>query len=147
MTDPSLDPIFDYLREHSGRYSLSALREQLLQTGYDPAEVDRALAVFQEQPTPPASRQRVWPWALLVLAINAAIVGCAFGLATLPMMNGDDVILAPVVVVWAELFGGILLCFPKRMRPLGRALVFGFFLTAGLGVLVLSGVCIYSSTH
>jgi hypothetical protein len=91
--------------------------------------------------------QRAWLWALLVLAINAAIVGCAFGLATLPMMNGDDVTLAPVVVVWAELFGGILLCFPKRMRPWGRALLFGFFLTAGLGVLVLSGVCIYSSTH
>jgi hypothetical protein len=49
MTDPSLDPILAYLREHSGRYSLSALREQLLQTGHDQDLVDRAIAIYQHE--------------------------------------------------------------------------------------------------
>src|SRR5437764_596067 len=73
MTDPNLDPIFDYLREHSGRYSLSALREQLLQTDYDRALVDRAIAVFQEQPTPLAPRQRFRPWVLQIVAFNSVL--------------------------------------------------------------------------
>ena len=57
-TDPSLDPIFAYLREYSARYSFTALREQLLQNGYEPAEVDRAIAVFQQQKKPPRSTVR-----------------------------------------------------------------------------------------
>src|SRR3954452_18527844 len=80
MTDPSLDPIFAYLREHSGRYSLSALREQLLQTGYDPAEVDRAVAIYQQE-DPPKLSPPVWPKALLVAGANVLLV--IFGILAL----------------------------------------------------------------
>lgn len=48
MTDPSLEPLVTYLREHSGGYSVEILREQLLQNGNDPATVDRAITIYQQ---------------------------------------------------------------------------------------------------
>jgi hypothetical protein len=85
MTDPSLDPIFDYLREHSGRYSYSALRDQLVESGYDPALVDRALAIYQHENLStlpePESRSRgcaLFCGLLLLLSVGLGIV--LFGL-------------------------------------------------------------------
>lgn len=50
------DRILAYLQAYSDRYSLEALREQLVQIGYDPAAIDQAIATFREQkkPTHPA---------------------------------------------------------------------------------------------
>jgi hypothetical protein len=145
MTDPSLDPILAYLREHSGRYSLAALREQLLQTGYEPAAVDRAITVFQDQQLPPVPRQRVWPKALLVLAANAALTVVTIGVGALDA--GETVVTALGFTLFllgcAEFLGGFALAFPEKTRPWGLALLFGFFLTVGLGILVLGGVCVF----
>ncbi len=144
MTDPSLDPILAYLRDHSGRYSLEALRGQLLQAGYDPAAVDQAVAVYRQQ-APVAPRQRVWPKALLVLAANAVLVGAAIGIGA--SGAGESVTTALGFTLFligcAEFLGGFVLAFPEKTRPWGLALLFGFFLTVGLGVLVLGGVCVY----
>jgi hypothetical protein len=70
MNEPSLDPVLAYLREHSGRYSLAALREQLLQNGYDPAAVDQAIAVYRQE-VPSA---RAWPKTLGVVAIDGVLL-------------------------------------------------------------------------
>ena len=54
MTDPNLEPLVAYPREHSGRYSLEALREQLVRSGSDPASVEQAIAIYhQERPPQP----------------------------------------------------------------------------------------------
>jgi hypothetical protein len=128
MTDPSLDPIFAYLREHSGRYSYSALREQLLENGYAPAEVDRALAIYQQENQPTVSaREPVWPKALLVLVVNILLVFTGPG----------------ILLVFGEILGGIALLFSSSAegRAWGRALLFGFLITAALALL-LFGICV-----
>ena len=143
MHDPNLDPIFAYLREHSGRYSLSALREQLLQTGYDPALVDRAIAIYQQE-NPPTSPVPVWPKALQVVGINIVL-----GLLVIPLMasaRGNMVSLVGIafsVIFWGELLGGIVLAVRPKSRVWGLALVFGFLLTIGLGILVVGGLCLF----
>jgi hypothetical protein len=143
MTDPSLDPIFAYLREHSGRYSLSALREQLLQTGYDRAEVDRAIAIYQQE-NPPTAPLPVWPKALQVVGINIVL-----GLLVIPAMSsarGEMVSLVGIafsVIFWGELLGGIVLAVRRQSRVWGLALVFGFLLTIGLAILVGGGLCLF----
>jgi hypothetical protein len=143
MTDPSLDPILAYLREHSGRYSLSALREQLLQTGYDPAEVDRAIAIYQQEspPTPPVP---VWPKALQVMGVN--IVVTLLAILALVSASGDAasfIGLLLVVIFWGELLGGIVLAARRQSRVWGLALVFGFLLSIAFGILVLGGLCLF----
>jgi hypothetical protein len=144
MTDSSLEPIFSYLRENSGRYSLAALREQLLQTGYDPAAVDRAIAIHQQE-HPPRLPVPVWPKALQVVAVNAALAAIAIGIGASgfneTVMNAFGGFL--FLLGCAEFLGGLGLIFPEKTRHWGLALLFGFFLTVGLGILVLGGVCIY----
>jgi IS5 family transposase len=66
MTEPGPDPILAYLREHAGRYRVADLRERLLESGYDPAAVDRAVQVVQAE-NPPRLRELVWEKAWRVL--------------------------------------------------------------------------------
>jgi hypothetical protein len=132
MSDPSLDPVFDYLREHSGRYSYSALRDQLLENGYDPAEVDRALAIYQQENPPKFSaRESVWPKAVLVLVANILLLLIAIA----SWANGDV-----LIGIGCELPAGLLLALWPLGRVWGRALIFGFLLSVAV-VLLLGGVC------
>ncbi len=145
MNDPSLEPIFAYLREHSGRYSLAALREQLLQNGYDPSTVDRAIAAFQEQQPPPVPRQPVWRRALQITGVNAVLIAVAIGVGA---SGFNETVMTALgftlfLLGCGEFLGGFVLAFPEKTRPWGLALLFGFFLTVGLGILVLGGVCIF----
>jgi hypothetical protein len=140
MTDPSLDPIFSYLREHSGRYSLSALREQLLQTGYDRALVDRAIAIYQQE-NPPKLPPPVWPKALLVAGANVLlalleILALIADYRHMVSLTGYVLLLA----LGGEILGGIVFLFAPKGRLWGRALLFGFLLTLALAIL-LGGVC------
>jgi hypothetical protein len=139
MTDPNLDPIFAYLREHSGRYSLSALREQLLQTGYDPAEVDRAVAIYQQE-NPPTPAVPVWPKVLQVVGGNVVLALLAV-LAMLPA--GGWIALVGMVyslIFWGELLGAIVLILERRSRLWGTALLVGFLLSIPIWILVLGGI-------
>jgi hypothetical protein len=145
-----LDPerqeaILAYLREHSGRYSLSALRQQLLQNGYDRATVDRAIAMFQEQPIPPAPRRRVWPWVLLIATFNAVlaiVLTIRFGGSPSQQQYWifGPVILAFMICFW-EFVIAVLLKIPRETRHLGGVLLQGIGLFAGLAVVVLGGLC------
>jgi hypothetical protein len=132
LTDPSLDPIFAYLREHSGRYSDSALREQLLENGYTPAEVDRALAIYQQENPPTfTARESVWPKAVLVAAANVLLL-----LIAIVSWANKDVLIG----IGCELPAGLLLALWPPGRVWGRALVFGFLLSVA-AALLLGGVC------
>ena len=49
MEDPVIETILAYLRENSGRFSLDAMRHELLQDGYDAAAVDQAIELFRRE--------------------------------------------------------------------------------------------------
>jgi hypothetical protein len=134
MIDPSLDPLLAYLREHSGHYSLSALREQLVQTGYDPAMVDRAIAIYQAPPVP------VGPKVLQVLGANAVLAL----LAILAMfLAGKEMAFIVGIfysaIFWGELLVAIVLAMERR-RGWGSAILFGFLLSIPIWILVLGGL-------
>ncbi|HEX4499221.1 MAG TPA: hypothetical protein VIE43_26325 [Thermoanaerobaculia bacterium] len=141
MTEPSLEPILAYLREHSGQFSLPALREQLVQSGYDPAIVDDAIVVYRSE-HPPAVRPHVFRQALQVLAVNVVLFG---GMMLVQSANESAVLsfLFPMFMVFigVELLGGIVACFPAKSRSWGLALLLGLMLSAGLGILALGGLC------
>ena len=148
MTDSSLEPILDYLREHSGRNRLATLRGELLEYGYDPATVDRAIAVFRDQPPPPEDRELVWPKALVVLAVNAVLMAVAFEWLISGLGGPRDdrlrfigVLLS--IVGCGELLGGAVLTQREKSRAWGRALGCGFLPSVGLGILALGGLCVY----
>lgn len=87
VNDPSLDPILAYLREHSGRYSLEALRRELLQNDYDAARVDRAVQIFQGEARP-KRRMPIWLMVLLiVIGVIVLLVGACFAMVLISMMT------------------------------------------------------------
>jgi hypothetical protein len=133
MTDPGLDPIFDHLRERSGRYSFTALREQLIETGYGPAEVDRAIAIYQHE-NPPKPPVPFWPKALKVAAANFLVA--MGGYLAVRQVNGSLTIAS--LMIGAELPVGIVLASWRRSRVWGRALLVGFLLFLA-PVLLLGG--------
>jgi hypothetical protein len=136
MTDPSLDPIFAYLREHSGRFSYSALRDQLLENGYTPADVDRALAIYQQENPPTfTAREWVWPRAILVFFANLLLVP-----ATSTLIRGLTGLSLPILILCAEIVGGIALLSSPQGRVWGRALLFGLMLTIAIPLLLV-GIC------
>jgi len=148
MIDSSLETILAYLREHSGLYTLAELRERLLRDGCDPATVDRAIAVFQEQPDPLEDNQLVWPKTLVVMAVNAVLMAVAVeGLISGPGGPRDDhlkligVLLS--IVGGGELLVGIVLTQREESRAWGRALGCAFLPSIGLGILAVCGLCVY----
>jgi len=145
MNDPQLQTALAYLNENSGRYSLEALRGQLLQTGYDPVTVDRAIRACQEshQAVP---RPRTGRKILLVLAANTVLAAIVAAVANLPRITEEVLSVLGIglfLVGCFEMVGGIALCFPDKTRSWGLGLMLGFLLSVGLALLVLSGVCIY----
>ncbi len=142
MTDPSLDPIFGFLREQSGRDGFTALREQLLQKGHDPALVDRAIAVYQHE-NPPKAPVEVWPKALPVAIANVLLT---LFMSEDVLLGDGHTVVTPIrsvvlLVLCGELLMGAgLLLWPKA-RLWGRALLFGLLPALAL-VLLLAGVCL-----
>src|SRR6266566_5650903 len=70
---PNGDPIRDYIREHGDRYTPEALRQTLLDAGYEPAEVDAALREMESQRAASAGnggrRSRFW---LVAIGLHVA---------------------------------------------------------------------------
>lgn len=144
MTDPSLDPILAYLREHSGRYSLEALRGQLLQAGYDLAAVDQAIAAYStvgDDPPPPGLR--VWPWALVLAAFNIVLTAYLGGPSNQQYWIVGVGGIGLVICFW-ELVLFLVLMVTRGTRPLGRVLLQALGIFAGLGIVVLGGLCAVS---
>jgi hypothetical protein len=84
MNDWDVEAILAYLNENAGRYSLEALRGQLLQAGYAPAIVDWAFQVYQENASGPppssSSNARSCGLALLIgFLICVVLVLLVFG--------------------------------------------------------------------
>jgi hypothetical protein len=141
MTESSLAPILAYLQENYGRSSLPALHRQLLENGSDPVDVDWAIRIFQQEN--PAARSRTWPWALLIVPFNAA-------LTVLLSRSSNEMHWLLPLMLWAfliccgELVIGLLLRIPWQTRHLSGVLLRGLALFAGLAIVTLVGLDVFS---
>ncbi len=138
MAESNHEPILAYLREHSGRYSPAALRRQLIESGQDPEDVDRAIRIFEEE----RPRDPVGPLRWLVVAVNALVLAVLLWQGE----QGQYWLAGPVIglfmICCAELVIGLVLLIPWRSRRWGRDLLQGLGLSAGLALLVLGGLCV-----
>ena len=133
------EPIFDYLRKHSGHDSLATLRGELLEYGYDRATVDRAIGVYRETnpPVPPRG-----PWPLWIAAFNFVLT---IVLTMLLPSEEEYWVFGPAIlaflICFGELFIAFLMLIPRDTRPWIGVLLQGIGLFAGVGVIVLGGLC------
>jgi hypothetical protein len=144
MPEENLETMLSYLREHSGRYSLEALRGQLLAAGHSPEAADRAIAEFRTE-SPPLE-QPAWRLALVVAALDLAYLGVTFFVfisqQALPEFILSIIGLSIPVLLLAEIVGGaVLLAFPAKRR-LGKGLLFGGLLFVGVTILAVGGFCL-----
>jgi hypothetical protein len=147
MDESSLEPIVTYLRSHSDRYSLEALREQLVQTGYAPDEVERAIGIFvQGEKSPPP---RLWPKSLILGVIDAVLLIIVIRLASFsgPSGDGSQWLMDLAFLYGLQILAGLVLSFPRASRLWGFGLVLGFCLFVGAGLLVLTGTCVLAVLH
>src|SRR4051812_36888310 len=147
MDDASLEPILTYLRIHSGRYALEALREQLVQNGYAPDEVERAIRIFlQDEKSPPP---RLWPKSLILGVIDAVLLILVIRLATSSgsSSEGSQWVTGLAFLYGLQILAGLVLSFPRASRLWGFGLVLGFCLFVGTGLLVLTGSCLLAVFH
>jgi hypothetical protein len=146
MNDQHLEAVLAYLNENSGRYNLDALRNQLLQTGYDPATVDWAIQVHPgrnpEIPKPRTGRQ-----ILLVMAVNAVLAAIMIGVGALPGTSQDllgALGFGLVVIGCAEFFSGLVMIFFEKTHSSGLGLLLGCMLSVALAFLIFTGWCIFA---
>jgi hypothetical protein len=136
------DPILAYLREHSERYSLAALRRQLLQTGHNPKDVDLAIDIFQHENAPP--RSPAWPWMALIAVLNTVLTLVLSGPSSQQYWIVGVTGLAFMICV-AEVVLALVFKIPRDTRYGAGVLLRGVGLFAGLAVLILGGVCTLGS--
>lgn len=149
MSEESLEPLLAYLRENAGRYSLEALRTQLLEAGHSAETADRAVAAFRYEQSPVAAppEKSAWPIALLVLLLDLAIP--AGIIALLAALDGAEEALAlllvvPVLLYSGELIAGIVLLTTGSNRRWGKALLYGLALFVALCVVAFGGLIVYA---
>src|SRR3954462_3739927 len=136
-TEPGRDPILAYLPAPAGRYRVAALRQRLLESGHDPAAVDRAVQAVQAE-NPPGLRGLVWEKAWRVLRVNAWLVGAGVALAFAPGVDrSEEIALTLLAILCGEFLGGLVLVLPRKRRALGLALLAGAFLSFALGIFFL----------
>jgi hypothetical protein len=144
MPDENLETMLSYLRENSGRYSLEALRGQLLAAGHSPEAADRAIAEFRAQSPPP--ERPAWRLALLVAAVDLALLGVVVAMvASMPGIP-DDLLTAALIGLPALYFaqlviGAVMLAVPAKRR-LGKGLLLGGLLFVGVTILAVGGFCL-----
>lgn len=141
MNNRHLEAILAYLNENSGRYTLEALRRQLLETGYDAETVDEAIRIHRENPSPP--RISFWPKAFGVVAVNVVLTAAVFWIVNLPgkdLMIVSRLELGLFLLFGGEVLGGLALSLAGR-RGWGRGLLIGALLTLSVPLLLL-GVCL-----
>ncbi|HKV06738.1 MAG TPA: hypothetical protein VJ725_01285 [Thermoanaerobaculia bacterium] len=141
MSDENLKILLSYLRA-SSQHSLEELRRQLLAAGHPPEAVNQAIAEFQAQERP------IWGLALLVTAVDLALLGMAAAIFFLAMEGrlekdlGKNILLGlPGLYLAQIVIGAILFAFPG-MRRLGRGLLFGGVLTGVVTFLAIGGLCV-----
>ena len=138
MHDKDLKALLAYLKENSARYSVDALRAQMVKAGHSPAEAEEAIAVFQGRLRPPEGP--AWPLAVGIALFDFLL---AWILVTLFQRQGAGRIscgsaaLLPLIYL-GQVVAGVTALAAGRDRQ-GRALILGFMLFCGLVLVILAG--------
>ncbi|MEA2602699.1 MAG: hypothetical protein QOF89_3691 [Acidobacteriota bacterium] len=138
MSRRNLEALLAYLAENAGRFSIDALRAQMVKAGHRPDAVERALRVYQgtePPPDPPA-----WPGAVMVAIVDLVLVGLFAWLFTHAHKQSGCVILSllPVLCLLQFVVGLTLLASTDGRRRLGTALFFGVLLFFGVSLAIVS---------
>lgn len=138
MSRRNLEALLAYLAENAGRFSMDALRAQMVKAGHRPDAVERALRVYQgtePPPDPPA-----WPGAVTVALADLVLVGLFAWLFTHAHKQSGCVILSllPVLCLLEFVVGLTLLAAVDGRRRLGKALFFGVLLFFGVSLAIVS---------
>jgi hypothetical protein len=89
MPETTPDALVAYLWEHGERYSPRVLRDHLVAHGFDPVQIDQAVAAYQAEraqlgiETPPPPPRRGWS---LGLSLGAFLLGAPVALANLAFL-------------------------------------------------------------
>lgn len=145
--EAEIERMVAYLRQHQQRYSLDALRSQLINSGRSPELIAAALARVPHQPV--AQGRNRWPFVLLLTPINLLLMpGLSYGLA---LLFGDVAYSGQIflVIVGLELIGGIIFLFNPNTRWVGTSLLLSILLAIAIGIalavlalVLLAGACI-----
>jgi hypothetical protein len=138
MHDKDLKALLAYLKENAPRYSVDALRAQMVKAGHSPAEAEEAIAVFQGRLRPPEGP--AWPLAvgiaLLDFLLSWLLVTLFQRLGTGKVSCGAAALL-PLIYL-GQVVAGVAALAAGRDRQ-GRALILGFMLFCGLVLVILAG--------
>ena len=144
-----MDPrIADYITANRKKYTRQAIRQQLIDAGHDPAEVDRTWAAL-ETPDPDAViGERFWGrFALIVIGVNVVVfllVGLLSGMLGYVFAGAGGAIL-PIILGVALAIGALIawgvvaLTGPAKMGPT-TALVVGISIPLVIALLI-GGAC------
>jgi hypothetical protein len=146
-----MDPrITDYIRANRGRHTREAIRNQLIEAGYDPAAIDRTWAILDTPDADDVAGPGFWRrFALILIGVNVGIF-LLVGLLSGMLLNISAsavllVIFAVVLVIGALIAWGIVaLTGPAKMSPttatvIGSAIPLLFALLIGGSCYALAG--------
>ena len=143
----SIDPrIADYITANRRKYTRQALRQQLIDAGHDPAEVDRTWAALDAKDPDAVIGERFWGrFAMIVVGINVAVFLLVAVLTGMLAYIGAGAMVLPVIfavilglgalIAW----GIVALTGPAKMGPT-TALIVGISVPL-LFALLIGGSC------
>ncbi len=144
-----MDPrIADYITANRKKYTRQAIRQQLIDAGHDPAEVDRTWAALEAPDADAVIGERFWGrFALMVIAVNVGVfllVGLLSGMLAYAFAGTGATVL-PIILAVALGLGALLawgivaMTGPAKMSPTA-ALVVGIAIPLVFALLI-GGAC------
>jgi uncharacterized membrane protein (DUF485 family) len=138
MHDQDLKALQAYLKENAPRYSVDALRAQMVKAGHSPEEADQAIAVFQGRLRPPEGP--AWPLAIGVALLDfllAWLLVALFQRLGTGRISCGAAALLPLLYL-GQVVAGVVALAAGRDRQ-ARALLLGIMLFCGLVLVILAG--------
>lgn len=149
MPDERAEKLLAYLRLHGERYTVEALRRQMLSEGYGAEEVDGAVQRWTEERR--VERGGVLGRSFLVGLAGVAYTVLAFWMGTTGIGNNPPwwhpsqlLAIALPFLLMAQVGVGLGMLFFPRWQRRGRILLFGFLWYLALAILTGGGFCLYA---
>ncbi|HEX2643707.1 MAG TPA: hypothetical protein VHU81_12005 [Thermoanaerobaculia bacterium] len=149
MSDERAEKLLAYLRLHGDRYSVEALRQQMLSEGYSGEEIDAAIQRWTEDRRPEPGG--VLGLSFLVGLGDIALTALSVWAGTSQLGNAPQwwhpsrlVPIALPFLLLAQVGVGLGMLFFPRHRRMGRVLLFGFVWYIVLSILAGGAFCLYA---